>query len=121
MAAIREAVGPDVDIIIENHANTDTGAAIQFAQALEPYNIYFYEEVNTPLNPELILAVKDKTAIPNFVIHEHHQKTLLDEYAQLVTPVIQPVDGYFTAPETPGIGVNFTDHVLEHSDVETVQ
>ena len=61
VAAIREAVGPDVDIIIENHANTDTGAAIQFAQALEPYNIYFYEEVNTPLNPELTLAVKDKT------------------------------------------------------------
>ena len=36
------------------------------------------------------------------------------------TPVIQLVDGYFTAPETPGIGVDFTDHVLEHSDVETV-
>ena len=62
-----------------------------------------------------------ETAIPNFIIHEHHQKTLLDEYTQLVTPVIQPVDGYFTAPETPGIGVDFTDHVLEHSDIETVR
>ena len=37
------------------------------------------------------------------------------------TPVIQLVDGYFTAPETSGIGVDFTDHVLEHSDVETVR
>ena len=62
-----------------------------------------------------------ETAIPNFIIHEHHQKTLLDEYTQLVTPVIQPVDGYFTAPETPGIGVDFTDYVLEHSDIETVR
>ena len=48
-------------------------------------------------------------------------KTLLDEYTQLVTPVIQPVDGYFTAPETPGIGVDFTDYVLEHADIETVR
>ena len=48
------------------------------------------------------------------------QKTLLDEYTQLVTPVVQPVNGSFTAPETPGIGVDFTEYVLEHADIETV-
>ena len=66
-------------------------------------------------------AVHAETAIPNFIIHEHHQKTLLDEYTQLVTPVIQPVNGYFTAPETPGIGVDFTDYVLEHADTAVVR
>lgn len=49
-----------------------------------------------------------------------HQKTLLDEYTQLVMPVVQPVNGYFTAPETPGIGVDFTEYVLEHADIEIV-
>ena len=38
--AIREAVGPDVDIIVENHAHTDTVAGIQFAKAIEKYNIF---------------------------------------------------------------------------------
>ena len=33
-------------------------------------------------------------------------KTLLDEYTQLVTPVI---------------GVDLTDYVLEHADIETVR
>ena len=51
----------------------------------------------------------------------NHQKTLLDEYTQLVTPVVQPVNGSFTAPETPGIGVDFTDYVREHADIETVR
>ena len=49
------------------------------------------------------------------------KRTLLDEYTQLVTPVVQPVNGYFTAPETPGIGVDFTDYVLEHADTAVVR
>jgi galactonate dehydratase len=64
ITAIREAVGNDVDIIIENHASTDTTSAIQLGRLLEPFNIMFYEEVNTPLNPELTKYVKDKINIP---------------------------------------------------------
>jgi mandelate racemase len=64
LAAIREAVGPDVDIIVENHAETDVTAAIQFARAIEPYNIMYYEETTTPLNTKLHKAIKDKCNIP---------------------------------------------------------
>ena len=39
--AIRETIGPDVDIIIENHGRTDITSAIQFARAIEKYN-YIY-------------------------------------------------------------------------------
>jgi mandelate racemase len=62
--AIRKAVGDNVDIIVENHAETDTTAAIQFGKALEPYNVMYYEEVNTPLNPKLTLEAKKKINIP---------------------------------------------------------
>jgi galactonate dehydratase len=64
LAAIREAVGDKVDIIIENHAETDTTSAIQFGKLIEPFNIMFYEEVNTPLNAELTRYAKDKINIP---------------------------------------------------------
>ncbi len=37
---MREAGGDDLDIIIEMHSNTDTVAAIQIAQALEPLRIF---------------------------------------------------------------------------------
>lgn len=62
--AIRKAVGDNVDIIVENHAETDTTSAIQLGLALEPYDVMYYEEVNTPLNSMLTKEVKNKVNIP---------------------------------------------------------
>jgi len=62
--AIRKAVGDNVDIIIENHAETDTTSAIQFGKLLEPYNIFMYEEPVMPLNPDMTRCIKEKVKIP---------------------------------------------------------
>lgn len=62
--AVREAVGPDVDIIVENHAATDAGTAIQLAKVLEPFRIMYYEEPNTPLNARIAKCIKEKVNIP---------------------------------------------------------
>ena len=64
LAAIREAIGPDADIIIENHGETDVTTAIELARHLEPFNIMYYEEVNTPLNAKLSKSIKDHCNIP---------------------------------------------------------
>ena len=45
---MREAIGPDVDLIIENHAGTNSQSAIQLASAVKDCNIYYFEEPNTP-------------------------------------------------------------------------
>lgn len=63
VAATREAVGPNVDIIVENHAHPDLNAAIQIGRALEKYNIMFFEEPTTP-SPQLTKAVHDAINIP---------------------------------------------------------
>lgn len=64
LTAVREAVGPKVDIIIENHAATDTPTAIQLAKEIERFNIMYYEEPNTPLNAKLAREIKEKVNIP---------------------------------------------------------
>ena len=64
VAAMREAGGDKLDIIIEMHGNTDTTAAIQVAQVLEPLRIFYYEEPTHPLNPVNFAEVKSKTSIP---------------------------------------------------------
>lgn len=64
IAAIREAVGPAVDIIIECHTGLDVNSAIQFGKTVEDLNIYYMEEVCTPLNPPLTEKVKEKINIP---------------------------------------------------------
>lgn len=48
VAAVREAIGPKVDLIIENHSFLDAQSSIQFGRAIEKYNIFYYEEPNTP-------------------------------------------------------------------------
>ena len=44
VAAMREAAGDDVDIMLDLHARTTPAAAIQFGRLLEDYNLYWYEE-----------------------------------------------------------------------------
>lgn len=64
VAAIREAVGPNVDIIIELHALTDTQSAIQLGKRLEPLNCFYYEEPTQPLNAELMPVIAQNISIP---------------------------------------------------------
>ena len=61
--AIRD-VCEDIDIIVELHSFTDTNTAIQLGKALEPFNIYYYEEPVHPLNSESMLEVRKKLDIP---------------------------------------------------------
>ena len=50
MAAVREAVGDDVDIGLDVHAKVlEPMRALELARAVEPYNPFFFEE---PIRPE---------------------------------------------------------------------
>ncbi len=74
MAAIRDAVGPDVDIIAEMHAFTDTTSAIQFGRMIEELGIFYYEEPVMPLNPGQMKQVADKVNIPLAAGATHHER-----------------------------------------------
>lgn len=63
VAAVREAVGSGVDIIMENHSSTDANSAVQIAQRVEKYNIFAFEEPNTP-TPKVTRFIRDKINIP---------------------------------------------------------
>lgn len=48
VATVRDAIGPNVDIIMENHSFTDANSAVQLGRAVQKYNIFYFEEPNTP-------------------------------------------------------------------------
>ena len=62
--AMREAVGDDVDILIELHSSTNVTGAIQLGQALEEFNCMFFEEGVHYLNPGLQKKLSDNVNIP---------------------------------------------------------
>ncbi len=64
LAAMRDAAGDEVDIILENHCRTDAVSALQFAKMAEPYNIMFLEEAASPMRPEAFKKLAESTSIP---------------------------------------------------------
>ncbi|MDR1908893.1 MAG: mandelate racemase/muconate lactonizing enzyme family protein [Spirochaetaceae bacterium] len=63
VAAVREAVGPGVDIIAENHSKPDANGAVQIGNRIRKYNIFYFEEPNTP-TPKLAKVIGDRIGIP---------------------------------------------------------
>lgn len=194
LAAVREAVGPDVDIIMENHSYIDAQGAVQLARLAEKYNVLFFEEPCTPtpkinkfvadrinipiaqgeriysrwgyaqyfedgsiqmIQPDIgncgglteakkicdmahvydvgvqahvcasplstAVALQLEVAIPNFTIHEHHVYNRYPYNKQLCIYDYQPVEGYYSVPELPGLGNELSEYCFTHSQKVTIQ
>ena len=62
--AVREAVGPDVDLLIECHGRFNVFSAIRMAQKLEPFDPFFYEEPIPPDNIDAMAEVQRSINLP---------------------------------------------------------
>ena len=63
VAAVREAVGNDVDLLIEGHGRFNIPTAIKIAKELEPFHPFFFEEPVPPDNLDALKEVKDRVSI----------------------------------------------------------
>ena len=64
VAAVREAVGPDVDILVEVHAKFNVHTAIALGQRLEKYRPFWFEEPVSQENVSEMAQVRDHVRIP---------------------------------------------------------
>jgi L-alanine-DL-glutamate epimerase-like enolase superfamily enzyme len=64
MAALREAVGPDVNIMVDLHWKFEASEAIRLIRRLEPYNLYFAEAPCQPENLEGQARVAQGIGVP---------------------------------------------------------
>jgi len=189
LKAIRDAVGPDMDILLECHSMLGVTTAIQVSEMAEEFNCMFIEEPVNYLNSAVHKKVADKinipiaagerlytkygvrqyfedqsinvlqpdiglcggfteaqkicayadvyditvqahvcggpvataaalhleTAIPNFLIHEHHTYALKDWNRELCIQDLQPINGQFYVSDAPGLGIELNDEVVKRS------
>jgi galactonate dehydratase len=91
VAAMREAVGPDIDIMVDCHARPSPRMGLLFAKALEPYDLYFFEEPCWPETMDDIAliqrAVKTPIATGERLVSQHAFRELLEKRA---CSVLQP-------------------------------
>ncbi len=64
VSAVRDAVGPRVDILFGTHGQFTASGAIRLAQRLEPYSPLWFEEPTPPEMPEEMAKVARATTIP---------------------------------------------------------
>ena len=64
VAAMREAVGDDIDIMVDCHARPSPTMGLRFGTALEPYGLYFFEEPCWPENVEGLARITQSLQTP---------------------------------------------------------
>lgn len=63
VAAVRSAVGKDVDLLIEGHGRFDVPTGIKIAKEIAAFNPMWFEEPVPPDNLEALRAVRDKSPV----------------------------------------------------------
>ncbi len=66
-------------------------------------------------------ALQIEAAIPNFLIHEHHQRALNPESRATCVYDYQPVDGYYSVPDLPGLGQALTPETIQRCKITTIK
>jgi galactonate dehydratase len=94
--AIRDAVGPDVDLMVDIHGPPwlTTRDAIRMGQALEEYDLLFYEDPVAPEDIEALARVADRVDLPIAAGERHsHIYGVRQLIEREIVDVIQPDTG----------------------------
>lgn len=125
VAAVREVVGPHVDLMIEFHGRLSAGSAIETMQKLEPYRPTWCEEPVAPENLDLLAEVKSRTSLP--ISTGERLYTLSDFYrltcmraADIVQPDIAHCGGILAAKKIAAFAAAQDMRVAPHCSIGPV-
>ncbi len=91
LAAVREAVGDDVELLVEVHGRLAPADAIRIGNAMEPYRPFVYEEPVPPQNLDALARVAEQVNIPLATGERHITKWDYTELlARQIVKMIQP-------------------------------
>lgn len=72
--AVRETVGPDVQLAIETHAMLSMPTALRMAERLAPLNMMWYEEPVGPESANTLKYFRERTNVPICVGERHYSR-----------------------------------------------
>jgi galactonate dehydratase len=124
VAAIREAVGPDVDILIEVHRRLAPANAIRVANEIERYRPFWFEEPTPAENLDATVDVRRKINIPVVVGEALYTKYEFREAfekqaADIINPDICNVGGLLEMKEIAAMAEPYSVAVAPHGNNST--
>ena len=118
---MREAIGPDVMIMIDAHGRHTPGQAIRMIRAVEPYDVFFFEEPVPPDNVDAYarlaaaeLGVNVATGERLFTKWEY--RTLLErQYVDVIQPDVCHDGGILETRKIAAMAETYYTRVAPHN------
>ena len=124
VAAIRDAVGPRVDILIEVHRRLAPAHAVRVAQAIERYRPFWFEEPTPAENLDATAAVRRKITIPVVVgetLYTKHdfRAAFEKQAADIINPDVCNVGGLLELKEIAAMAEPYCIALAPHGNNST--
>ena len=120
VAALRDAVGPSVDLLIEAHSRFSVAAAIQFAEAVHRYRPAWFEEPVPHTNIAAVVEVARRSPVPvatgeSYTSKQQFAELFKHEAVSIVQPEPLNLGGLFTTRIIAGMSDGHYAVVAPHS------
>src|SRR5581483_10245742 len=96
--ALREAVGPEVDLAMDAHWRYRANDMLHVAKALEPYRLLWLEDPVPPHDEQGLRYLRHQTATPvatgeNLQLRQGFWNLIVNDLCDVITPVLQKAGG----------------------------
>jgi galactonate dehydratase len=117
--AVREAVGPEVDLLIEVHRRLAPTHALRVAEAIERYDPFWYEEPTHTENLDNVAAMRRRTRMPVVVGEDLYSKAEFRQVfekqaADIINPDVATVGGILELKEIAAMAEPYDVVVSPH-------
>jgi len=121
LAAIRQAVGNDIDLILECHGRYDPEWAIELAKRAEPYRPFLIEDPIRHENPQALAQVRAHTSLPLAIGERYHSKwdfreTIVNQYVNYLRPDVCHCGGLSEMKKIAAMGEVYYMDVIPHNN-----
>jgi galactonate dehydratase len=118
--SVRNAVGPDMDLMVDLHARTWPAMAIQYCHALEPYGLFFFEEPCPTEDIEATAQVTRASRIPiatgERLVTRYQFRELLEKRAcHIIQPDLSHCGGLWEARKIAAAAETYSIAVAPHN------
>lgn len=118
--AVRDQIGPDIDLAVDCHWNYAVSDAIRLVEALGPFNLMWIEDPVPPENTEAMGRVSRSSSVPictgeNFYTCHGFRDIIVNHGCQIIHPDIPKVGGLLEAKKIAQLADLYYMHIAVHN------
>ncbi|MBN1400462.1 MAG: galactonate dehydratase [Anaerolineae bacterium] len=121
LAALRDAVGDDVDLIVECHGRYDPEWAVKLAHEIEPFRPFMLEDPIRHENPHALAQLRQHTRVPLATGERYHDKwdfsdLIVHRYVDYLRPDVCHCGGLTEMRKIAALGEAFLVNLIPHNN-----